>query len=39
VFGNVAVEMGHENFVMTAGPSAGKPLHRRFINIWQQTGN
>ncbi len=39
VFGNTAVEMGHEDFVMAAGPSAGKPLQRRYTNIWQLTGS
>ncbi len=39
VFGNIAVEMGHEDFVMATGPAAGKPLQRRYTNVWQRTGD
>lgn len=37
VFGDVAVEMGHEDFVMADGPAAGKPLQRRYTDVWQLT--
>ena len=37
VYGNIAIEMGHEDFVMAAGPAAGKPLQRRFTNVWQRS--
>jgi len=33
---DVAVEMGHEDIVMSNGPMAGKPLIRRYTNIWQK---
>jgi uncharacterized protein (TIGR02246 family) len=36
---DVAVEMGHDDIVMSNGPMAGKPLIRRFTNVWQKTGN
>ena len=36
---NIAVEMGHDDVVMANGPMAGKPLTRRFTNIWQKTGD
>jgi len=36
---DVAVEMGHEDIVMSSGPMAGKPLTRRYTNIWQKTGD
>jgi ketosteroid isomerase-like protein len=39
VSGDVAVEMGHEEVVMANGPMAGKPLTRRFTDIWQLTGD
>ena len=39
VYGNIAIEMGHEDFVMAAGPAAGKPLQRRFTNVWQRSGD
>ncbi len=39
VFGDIAIEMGHEDFVMAAGPAAGKPLRRRYTNVWQRTGD
>jgi ketosteroid isomerase-like protein len=39
VFGDVAVEMGHEEIVMANGPMAGQPLKRRFTNVWQKTGD
>jgi ketosteroid isomerase-like protein len=35
---DVAVEMGHENLVMSNGPMAGKPLIRRYTDIWQKHG-
>ncbi len=35
---DVAVEMGHENIVMSNGPMAGKPLIRRYTDIWQKQG-
>lgn len=38
VSGDVAVEMGHETIVMANGPMAGKPLSRRFTNVWQKAG-
>jgi ketosteroid isomerase-like protein len=37
LFGDIAVEMGHEDFVMAEGPSAGKPLRRRYTDVWQRT--
>ena len=39
VFGDIAVEMGREDFVMAAGPAAGKPLQRRYTDVWQRTGD
>ncbi len=36
--GDVAVEMGHENIVMSNGPMAGKPLIRRYTDVWQKHG-
>ena len=39
VFGDIAVEMGHEDIVMANGPAAGKPLQRRWTDIWQRTGD
>ncbi len=36
---DVAIEMGHDDIVMSNGPMAGKPLTRRFTNVWQKTGN
>ena len=33
----VAVAMGHENIVMSNGPMAGKPLIRRFTDVWQKS--
>jgi ketosteroid isomerase-like protein len=38
VSGNVAVEMGNEDIVMANGPMAGKPLKRRYTNVWQKDG-
>jgi hypothetical protein len=35
----IAIEMGHEDIVMSNGPMAGKPLRRRYTNIWQKTGD
>ena len=37
--GDVAVEMGHENIVMSNGPMAGKPLIRRYTDVWQKHGD
>jgi ketosteroid isomerase-like protein len=39
VFGDTAVEMGHEDFIMAVGPAAGKPLQRRYTEVWQRTGD
>ena len=39
VSGDVAVEMGRENIVMSNGPMAGKPLIRRYTDIWQKRGD
>ena len=39
VFPNLAIEMGHEDIVMANGPMAGKPLNRRFTDVWQKTGD
>ena len=39
VFGDVAIEMGHEDIVMSNGPMAGQPLKRRYTNVWQKTGD
>jgi quercetin dioxygenase-like cupin family protein/ketosteroid isomerase-like protein len=36
---DVAIEMGHDDIVMSNGPMAGKPLTRRFTNVWQKTGD
>ena len=36
---DIAIEMGHENIVMSNGPMSGKPLIRRYTNVWQKTGN
>ena len=36
---DVAVEMGHENIVMSNGPMAGKPLIRRYTDVWQKHGD
>jgi ketosteroid isomerase-like protein len=38
VSGNVAIEMGYEDLVMANGPMAGKPLKRRYTNVWQKEG-
>ncbi len=35
---NTAVEMGHEEIVMSNGPMAGKPLKRRYTDVWQKAG-
>ena len=37
--GDVAVQMGHEAIVMSNGPMAGKPLTRRFTDVWQRRGS
>ena len=39
VSSDVAVEMGHENIVMSNGPMAGKPLIRRYTDVWQKHGD
>ncbi len=39
VASNAAIEMGHEDIVMSNGPMAGKPLIRRFTNVWQKRGD
>ncbi len=39
VSNDVAIEMGHEAIVMSNGPMAGKPLIRRFTDIWQKLGD
>lgn len=39
VSGDIAIEMGHDDIVMANGPMTGKPLTRRFTNIWQETGD
>ena len=36
---DLALEMGHEDIVMANGPMAGKPLNRRYTNVWQKTGD
>ena len=36
---DLAIEMGHDDIVMANGPMAGKPLTRRFTNVWQRTGD
>ena len=37
---DVAIDMGHEAIVMSNGPMAGKPLVRRFTDVWQKlSGN
>ncbi len=36
---DLAVTMGHEDLVMANGPMAGKPLKRRYTDIWQKTGD
>ena len=38
VSGDIAIEMGHDDIVMSNGPMAGKPLTRRFTNVWQKNG-
>lgn len=39
VSGDVAIEMGHENLVLASGPMAGKPLIRRYTDVWRKTGS
>ena len=39
VSGDIAIEMGHDDIVMANGPMTGKPLTRRFTNVWQKTGD
>ncbi len=38
VSADIAIEMGHEAIVMSNGPMAGKPLTRRFTDVWQRRG-
>jgi ketosteroid isomerase-like protein len=38
VFGDIAVEMGLEDFIMAEGPAAHKPLQRRYTDVWQRSG-
>jgi hypothetical protein len=38
VSNDLAVSMGHEDIVMASGPMAGKPLKRRYTDVWQKTG-
>ncbi len=35
---DVAIDMGHEAIVMSNGPMAGRPLIRRFTDVWQNVG-
>jgi uncharacterized protein (TIGR02246 family) len=39
VVNDLAVTMGHEDLVMANGPMAGKPLKRRYTDVWQKTGD
>ena len=39
VFDDIVIVMGHEDLTMAAGPSAGKPLHRRYTNVWRHRGD
>ena len=39
VSGDIAIEMGHDDITMANGPMNGKPLTRRFTNVWQKTGD
>lgn len=39
VVNDLAVTMGHEELVMANGPMAGKPLKRRYTDVWQKTGD
>ena len=39
VSADVAVEMGHEAIVMSNGPMAGRPLTRRYTDVWQRRGD
>ena len=39
VVNDTAVEMGYEVVVMANGPMAGKPMTRRFTDVWQRTGD
>jgi uncharacterized protein (TIGR02246 family) len=36
---DLAITMGHEEIVMANGPMAGKPLKRRYTDVWQKTGD
>ncbi len=38
VVNDLAIWMGHEDIVMANGPMEGKPLKRRFTDVWQKTG-
>lgn len=39
VIRDLAIEMGHDDVVLAGGPMAGKPLTRRFTNVWRKTGD
>ena len=39
VFDDVVIVMGHEDLAMAKGPSAGKPLHRLYTNVWRHRGD
>ena len=36
---DLAVTMGHEDLVMANEPMAGKPLKRRYTDVWQKAGD
>jgi ketosteroid isomerase-like protein len=38
VFGDIAVEMGHEVIVPGFGPETGNTFLRRYTNVWQRSG-
>ena len=39
VSGDIAIDMGYDDVVMSNGPMAGKPLRRRYTNVWQKNGD
>lgn len=39
VSGNLAIEMGHDDVVLANNLMAGRPLTRRFTNVWQKTAD
>ena len=39
VMNDIAIVMGHEDFTMAEGPSAGKPLVRRYTDVWRHQGD